>query len=729
MMIPTFWPKRSLLVVLALGLAACSSGNSDEAGDPGTDPNTQAPLEITETEAEVRVCDDTLCFDLNREPMRYAVSSKGGAVLFESASTDANDPIDNRDYARDNDVQDGIDRAYPGLPQISYRPLAYFTDQWQFASGVDSVRIDGRTARFTLQTSDTHGAELSLGFADDGSLSLHYAPMAPGVVAVEDALAHTARGYYGAGQRFSFFEMSGERVPLWISHGGNADGAQSTNEIAAPFFWTPDGWGLWAQGDARGEMTFAQNNERDDAINVMRESAELQLRFYTGTPQRIVSQYTAESGRPRWTPPDWMWTPMVWQDSDTSTDSVRALVNGMRERDIPLGAVWLDNPWDAGKGSFDFDPNRFDDPDALIEEVHAQGVRFIVWMSPFMTGDYESFAEERGWLVTGTREDGNDATYYPTRGIDPHLDFTHPDAVDWWRGQLENLIARGVDGLKMDRCEEDLSDSSAWFNGLPNRDNHNGYCGRYHRTAYEAFIDQRPDGDFVLLARGGWSGGAQWTGHWAADNLSVSGELGLVQALRSLLSLSASGFPYNGADIGGYAGTRQDLGEDGPRLGLPGEATYVRWTQLGALSPVMQTDVPPWWVTQRAVDSYRRYAELHNRLVPYTAHYARQAIETGVPIVRPMAYAFPDDDQAASYPDQYLYGDHILVSPIVSVALELFAVAKPVYLPAGTWVDFWTGDRVEGPGVRTRLYPLDEMPLYVREGAQLPDGVSADALP
>ena len=128
MVILTFCPKGPLLVVLALGLAACSSGNSDEAGNAGTDPDTQAPLEITETDAEVRVCDDTLCFDLSRQPMRYAVSSKSGAVLFESASADANDPIDNRDYARDNDVQDGIDRAYPGLPQISYRPLAYFTD-------------------------------------------------------------------------------------------------------------------------------------------------------------------------------------------------------------------------------------------------------------------------------------------------------------------------------------------------------------------------------------------------------------------------------------------------------------------------------------------------------------------------------------------------------------------------------------------------------------------------
>lgn len=673
----------------------------------------------------LRYCDSRLCFELSSNPLRYRIETRGGRTLVTSAAATARDPVVNADYLRDNDVVDGIDRSYPGFPRVSYRPLAYLTNDWQAANGVISAEADGLDVHLQLRTSDGFGADLDVSFGDDDTLELDFAPHAPGVVATADALALSASGYYGAGQRFGAFDLAGQRVPLWISHGAGSDGKRSTNEIAASFFWTPDGWGLWSRGDARGEMNFGQAGERRDASNVVRETAVLQLRYYTGTPRQILSRYTADSGRPQWTPPEWMWRPMVWQDDDTSTESVLALVNGMQQRGIPLGAVWLDNPWDAGKGSFEFDPARFPEPDAMIAAVHDAGVRLLVWMSPFMTDTYADFAAAQGWLVTGTRADGNDATYYPPRSISPHLDFTNADATSWWRTQLQGLIARGVDGLKLDRCEEDLSDDSQWANASPNRDNHNGYCARYHRAAFDAFRAQRADDDFMLIARGGWSGGAQWTGQWAADNLSLPGEPGMKQALRSLLSLSISGFPFSGADIGGYAGTRQDAGADGPRLGLPSVATYARWTQLGALSPVMQTDVPPWWIGDRAVAIYRRYARLHDALAPYTARHARAAIEDGIPIVRPMRYAYPDDARAAEFPEQYLYGDDLLVSPVVDVVTGVRSAEKSVYLPPGDWVDFWTGEIFAGPVVRSRQYPLEELPLFVRAGARLPNGVAA----
>ena len=717
-----------IALFMVLGLVACQSSQpgSSQGGSSGS-------LKAVKQGSELIVGDGRSELRLSLEGWSSEWRDARGSLLRDAAPT-GQDPIANPDYARHNDKQDGIDQAYPGLPQVSYRPLSYLTaDGWQRVTGIAQWRVDGNTLEIEASTTDGAGAGLRYRFASDGALELRFRPKAATVQAVSTAWdSPESQHYYGGGQRFSAFDMRGTSLPLWISHGPRSNRASSTNEIAASFFWCPCGWGAWSPSDARGEINFAETAERGDALRIAQETDTLEVVLYRGRPREILGAHTARAGRPQWTPPSWMWRPMVWQDSDTTTETVRKLVNGMRERDIPLGAVWLDNPWDAGKASFDFDPARFEDPDALIREVRGQGVRFMVWLSPFVTGDYETLARSRGWAVEGTRPDNNDATYYPVRGIDPHLDFTHPEAVAWWQEGLRRLVRRGVDGVKVDRGEEDLSEESVWHNGLPNRLNHNAYVDRYHRAIFESFKAERPDGDFAIFARGGWNGSGRWAGHWAADNGSFVGELGLTQALRSLLSLSVSGFPYNGSDIGGYAGLRQDMGESagGQPLLTPGESLYIRWTQLGAFSPVMQTPVPPWWVNERSVRVYRRYAVLHDRLVPYIDTAARLAISEGVPIVRPMPFEYPEEPLALAADDQYLFGPDILVAPVTTL-LEggLPAGLRMVFIPPGRWVNFWTGVVQEGPKRISVLAPLDQVPLFVREGAQLPPGVSAAELP
>lgn len=721
-----------LALLTALALSACGGASTPDhlpASDSGR------TLQLSETAQQFAISDGQTVVELDRSVWHARWRMANGHVLVDDTAATGKAMQTNPDYARFNDREDGIDKAYPGLPEVSYRPLAYrAAQQWHYATGVRAVSIDGNKAAVMVETDDGRGAMLNLEFAGDGALRLRFSPAAAAAAidAVSTAWQSPAtERYFGGGQRFSAFELRGTALPLWISHGPGSNREGSTNEIAAGFFWCPCGWGLAVDSDARGELVFARANERADAGRITLEDSALDLVYYRGTPAQILATHTARAGRPQWIPPDWMWQPMVWQDSDTSAESVRALVKGMKDRDIPLGAIWLDNPWDAGKGSFDFDPARFADPDALVAEIHAQQVRFMVWLSPFVSSAARDTAEANGWTVTGTRADGNDATYYPARSIDTHVDFTDPEAAAWWREGLRTLIRRGVDGVKVDRGEEDLSDDSVWHNGLPNRLNHNAYVERYHRTIFEAFEAERPDGDFAIFARGGWNGSARWAGHWAADNTSVLGELGLTQALRSLLSLSVSGFAYNGADIGGYAGLRQDLGESAGGIPLlpPGVPAYIRWTQLGALSPIMQTPVPPWWVNERAVRVYRRYATLHARLVPYIAAAAKRTIIEGLPIVQPLPFAYPDDDQAVASLDQYLFGPDLLVAPVTDLASGLEVTARRVYLPAGRWRDFWNGELIEGPQTRIQFVPLEQLPLYVRDGAALPPGLSAEELP
>jgi alpha-D-xyloside xylohydrolase len=734
----------ALMFSASIALAGCggsddsspsSSGGSADSGTGNADTGTttNGKLTLAQTATQFTISDGATTFTLDRADWHAKWSTTDGAVLLEDAASASKTPQTNPDYTTFHDKQDGIDQAYPGLPAVSYEPLAYRSGSaWHYATGANSVQLADNAATVAVTTDDGAGATLIVTFVADGTLKMHYAPAAADVQAVSTAWqSPDTQAYFGGGQRFSSVNLRGTSLPLWISHGPDSNRQTSTNEIASPFFWCPCGWGAAIDSDARGEIAFARPDERGDAIRATIENNALDLVYYHGTPAQIVSAHTARVGRPQWTPPDWMWKPMVWQDGNTSTQSVMDLVNGMQSRNIPLGAVWLDNPWDAGQGSFDFDPARFADPDAMISDIHGKGVHLMVWLSPFVNGAFATDAVAKGWTITGTRPDNNDATYYPPRGIDTHLDFSNPDAYAWYRDKLRTLIHRGVDGVKVDRGEEDLSDNSVSHNGLPNRLNHNIYVDRYHHAIFDAFLAERPDGDFAIFARGGWNGSARWAGHWAADNQSEAGDQGLTQVLRSLVSLSMSGFAFTGSDVGGYAGTRQNLGPAGVNMPLltPTEGTYIRWAELGALSPIMQTPVAPWWVTDHAVDVYRRYATLHDRLVPYIAAAARLTISDGTPIVRPLPYAFPDDPGAVAADDEYLFGPDLLVAPATSVLSSLGVGARQVYLPAGKWRDFWTGTVYEGPQSRTELPDVDKIPLYVRDGAVLPTGVDAADLP
>jgi len=292
------------------------------------------------------------------------------------------------------------------------------------------------------------------------------------------------------------------------------------------------------------------------------------------------------------------------------------------------------------------------------------------------------------------------------------------------------LLRRGVDGFKLDRGEEDLGEQATFANGLPNRLNHNPFVVRYDRVIRAACDEVKPDDCFVI-ARGGWTGTSHYVANWAADNLSSPSVPGTDEAMHSLLSLSLSGQPYSGSDAGGYTGLRQgtDVPEQAQVVAPPTKGTFLRWTELSALSPIMETDLDPTSKFGGDADVlriFKRYAILHDRLVPYTAHWARVAQRTGMPIVRPFLLAFPHDPVATTIEDEYLYGPDLLVAPITSPVSESGEDARSVYLPSGGWTDAWTHTHYEGPTAVPVAAALDTLPLFVRDGAHLPAGLFSD---
>lgn len=372
----------------------------------------------------------------------------------------------------------------------------------------------------------------------------------------------------------------------------------------------------------------------------------------------------------------------------------------------------VDAAWEPYYNSFTFDPQRFPDPEGFIREVRALGYRLVLWISPWLVWDADPspayrFCAEHGLLIR--RADGSPYVHRLANSptfVGSCLDFTNPATVAWWQGHLRRLIRMGVDGFKTDFGEQVPLDA-IFHDGRTGATWHNAYPRLYNQVTSEALAAETHG---VLLARSAWHGSQPYSAIWAGDQSSDFGPAtGLPSVIIAGQNAGLSGFPFWASDIGGYFGT-------------PSDEVFVRWTQFGAFSPIMQIHGTgcrePWRFSAETLAIYRRYAQIHMDLLPYVYSSARRAVETGIPIMRALALEHPDDEGAWGdlAEHEYCFGDHLLVAPVY-YGRDRF---RHLYVPRGLWRDFWTGEPVEGGRVHRVPAPLDTIPVLARAGALVP---------
>ena len=300
-------------------------------------------------------------------------------------------------------------------------------------------------------------------------------------------------------------------------------------------------------------------------------------------------------------------------------------------------------------------------------------------------------------------------------------DFADPEVRVWWGGLYGRLLETGVAGVWNDMNEPAIFPAATMPDSVQHRAE--GAAGRVaHRTLHNAYGQLmaqacaeglrrlRPDERPFVISRAGYAGIQRHALTWTGDNVSTWDHLRLT--IPMILNLGLSGQPFAGPDTGGFSGDA-----DGELV--------TRWTQLGAFLPFFRNhsalgtrSQEPYVFGEPFESICRRYIELRYRLLPaiYTAFW--QAAERGMPVARPLALAFPADRRTASLDDEYLFGDALLVAPI----LERGARGRGVYLPQGAWYDFWSGARLAGPGDVPAHAPLETLPLYARAGSVVPLG-------
>ncbi|MBO2462212.1 alpha-xylosidase [Actinomadura violacea] len=588
------------------------------------------------------------------------------------------------------------------------------------AEPIGDVRIDGEAAELTsgaLTVRVKRGGEWGIDFLADGRRLTGTAPKATAVIDTDDG-EHYVREQldlgvdhfvYGLGERFGPLVKNGQSVDIWNADGGTASEQAYKN---VPFYLTNAGYGVFV--DHPGHVSFEVASEAVARTQFSVRGQKMRyFVIYGPSPREILRKYTALTGRPARLP-DWSFG--LWLSTSFTTDydeaTVSSFIDGMAERDLPLSVFHFDCFWmrEFQWCDFEWDPRVFPDPPGMLRRLKERGLRICVWVNPYI-GQRSPLFEEgraRGYLLT--RPNGDVWQWDKWQPGLAVVDFTNPEARDWYAAKLEALLDMGVDCFKTDFGERIPTDV-VYHDGSDPERAHNYYTYLYNQTVFELLRKKRGDAEAVVFARSATTGGQRFPVHWGGDCESTFEAMG--ESLRGGLSLGLSGFGYWSHDIGGFEGT-------------PDPALFKRWIAFGMLSSHSRLHGShsyrvPWLFDEESVDVLRDFTQLKMRLMPYLSGAARQAYGEGVPMMRAMVLQFPGDPACTHLERQYMLGDDLLVAPVFSSDGDV-----SYYVPDGVWTHYLTGERVHGGRWVKERHGFDSVPLLVRPGAVIPEGAVDD---
>ena len=507
---------------------------------------------------------------------------------------------------------------------------------------------------------------------------------------------------FGLGEKFSALDKRGQRVTCWQTDTTLTTTDRSYKNI--PFFMTTAGYGIFINTSYR--IHYEMGSESFVSYSFLIEDSKLEYYFIFGPSfKEIIFDYTEITGKSP-LPPKWAFGLWMSRAEYKSRAEVEQVCTELRRRKIPCDVVHLDPAW-MHRGrycDFEWDTQAFPQPEEMLAGLRRQGFRVSMWEQPYVKVGTEMFreGEERGFFVK-TKEGKTYLQWDFEKKPSAMVDFTNPQAREWYQNKHRKLLAQGASVFKTDMGEA-IPEDAVCYNGKTGAEMHNLYPLLYNATVYEASRDYCA-ANALVWGRSGYAGSQRYPVTWSGDSHSTFADMACV--LRAGLSYGLSGVPFWGHDIGGFQGP------------APSPELYIRWAQFGLLCSHSRchgiNPREPWAFGEEAVRIFRKYVRLRYQLLPYIFSYAREATQSGLPLVRPLVLDYQDDPNTFARDLEYLLGRDLLVAPILNPEGRV-----DLYLPEGEWTDWWTGKKLMGPRNIRKVVPLEVLPIYVRENAVIP---------
>jgi alpha-glucosidase len=549
--------------------------------------------------------------------------------------------------------------------------------------------------------------------------------------------------FYGLGEKAARLDKRRGEFSMW-----NSD-TPAYKEGTDPIYQDIPFYLGWQQGAVYG--IFFDNSFRShfdfgvmspEYVTFGAEGGEMNYYFFQGpSMKKILGRYADLTGHLPM-PPMWALGNQQSRWSYYPDKVAEEVVSRYRSEDLPLDVLHLDIDYMSGYRVFTWDPHGFPDPSAFTEQLKKQGVKVVVIVDPGVK--YQPQEPGAADATTNPELASQDKSYYVfNRGLEMgyflkrsngqlwigavwpgkavYTDFTKDDAARWWGDLHRAYLDHGVAGIWNDMNEpSDFLDQTGktqmdvvTYDGgtnSPYAENRNVFALNEARATYEGLTRLRPNDRPYIITRAGYAGIQRYSTIWTGDNTATWDALAL--SIPMFQTAGLSGEPFLGADVGGFIG-RTDA------------ELMTRWYEVGFLTPFCRNhaqrdsyDHEPWRFGKEYEDIIRKYLKLRYRLLPFLYTVLDEAHRTGVPMFRPLVLNYQSDYNTLAIDDEFMLGTDLLAAPILKPAVT----SRLVYLPEGTWIDYWTGKQFTGGRTISVEAPLETVPLFIRGGAIIPMG-------
>ena len=523
--------------------------------------------------------------------------------------------------------------------------------------------------------------------------------------------------FYGAGERGHSLTLNGSDLMMWNrANYGYTDGDEriSQTNINMPYIVSDNGFGLLMDDYAKARMTIG-----DDTI-AYRTISQKPLSYYfingDGTLAGATSNFTLLTGR-QGLPPFWTLGYITSKYGYHNQKEAYGAIDSLKRRDYPVDGMVLDLYWygvETDMGRLAWDSAQWPDHRKMLADMNAQGIHVVPIHQPYINKkgaiDNYNILESKQLLTKDANGDTKDVTTWV--GDAGMFDIANPDTREWMWQRMKPLTAEGLSGWWGDLGEPEVHPTEiVHANGETAEEFHNVYGNVWSKMIYDGLRKDFPDMRPMLMMRGGTTGLHRYSVFpWTSD---VSRSWGGLQAQNKLmLSAGLSGLGYMGNDVGGFAVDAAKPYD--PEL-------YVRWVQAGTFSPVLRTHAqdrpePYHYPAQESI--IKRFIRMRYEWLPYNYTLAYENASEGLPLMRTLNFRGDDEEgRYAGISDEYLWGDNVLVAPVMKAG----ARSRKVVFPSGTWID-WNNPlrRYNGGTTATVQAPLKTLPLFVKAGSFIP---------